>query len=39
MDKSPGPGEIHPRMLWEGKAEITGAMMEILISSLVIRRL
>ena len=29
VDKSPGPDEVYPRMLWEAREEIAGPLAEI----------
>ena len=34
VDKSPGPGGIYPRLLWEAREEIAGALTDIFTSSL-----
>ena len=35
VDKSPGPDEVYPRMLWEAREEIAGPLAEIFESSIV----
>ncbi|XP_067869988.1 uncharacterized protein [Heterodontus francisci] len=34
VDKSPGPDQVYPRMLWEAKVETAGVLAEIFVSSL-----
>ena len=34
LDKSPGPNELCPRLLWEAREEIAGALTQIFNSSL-----